>query len=152
MLDTNMIDVLLDEPALFSRLQVFAHEKPIDLLMTHLQIDEINEMGEAKRARKNQLTEVLSQLDIHQVPTYGFVLDRSRLDNALPASDQHCEILHVMTRGKVRHNEDAIIVLTAAWFYADVVSKDIDDVPQMAEIVGVRHFSPQAFAQFLGSV
>lgn len=57
-----------------------------------------------------------------------------------------------MTRGKVRHNEDAIIVLTAAWFYADVVSKDIDDVPQMAEMVGVRHFSPQAFAQFLGSV
>lgn len=71
MLDTNMIDVLLDEPALFSRLQVFAHEKPIGLLMTHLQIDEINEMGEAKRARKNQLTEVLSQLDIHQTPLTG---------------------------------------------------------------------------------
>ena len=151
MLDTNMIDVLLDEPALLSRLRVFAHEKPIGLLMTHLQVDEINEMGEAKRARKDGLIEVLNQLEIDLVSTYGFVLGRSRLDNAIPASERHSEILRAMTKGNARHNEDAIIVLTAAWLYADIVSKDITDVPRMASMVGVRHFSPQAFANFLES-
>lgn len=151
MLDTNMIDVFLDEPALLSRLQVFAHEKPIGLLMTHLQVDEINEIGEAKRARKDRLIEVQNQLEIELVSTYGFVLGRSRLDNAIPAPDRHSEIFQAMTKGNARHSEDAIIVLTAAWFYADIVSKDIEDVPRMASMVGVRHFSPQAFVKFLGS-
>jgi hypothetical protein len=85
------------------------------------------------------------------VPTYGFVVGLSRLGNAMLASDEHAEMFLELTGGNLRHNEDALIVLTAAWFYADVVSENVKDVPKMAGRVGVRSHRSSDLRQLLSA-
>lgn len=78
------------------------------------------------------------------MPTYGFVLDLSRVDNAMLASEGQAEMFLELIGGNVRHNEDALVVLTAACFYAHVVSKNIKNVPKMAGRAGARaHRTPE---------
>ena len=56
------------------------------------------------------------------------------------ASDDHAATFLDLTGGNRRHNEDALIVLTAAWFDADVVSENTKDVPKMAERIGLTSY------------
>ena len=56
------------------------------------------------------------------------------------ASDDHAESFLELTGGNRRHNEDPLIVLTAAWFYADVVSENTKDLPKMAGRIGLTSY------------
>ena len=56
------------------------------------------------------------------------------------ASDDHAESFLELTGGNRRHNEEALIVLTAAWFYADVVSENTEDLPKMAGRIGLTSY------------
>lgn len=56
------------------------------------------------------------------------------------ASDDHAESFLELTGGNRRHNEEALIVLTAAWFYADVVSENTKDLPRMAGRIGLTSY------------
>ena len=140
MLDTNVVDELMADPALVELLRDAAVAGRIELLLTHVQIDEVLNMGTTKRAKQEALLQLLAELPARRVPTYGFVLDLSRLDNAMLASEEHASAFVQLTGGNTRHNEDALIVLTAAWFYADVVSENVKDVPKMAAQVGLRSY------------
>jgi hypothetical protein len=85
------------------------------------------------------------------VLTYGVILDVSRFDNAMFASEGHAATLLELTGGNPRHNEDALIVLTAAWFYADVVSENTKDVPKMAAHVGLASYRTAALHGLLSA-
>lgn len=137
MVDTNVVDELMADPALVSLLREAVRTGTVELLLTHVQIDEVLNMGANKRAKREALVQLLATLPARRVPTYGFVLNLSRLDNAMLASDAHAATLRELTGGNPRHNEDALIVLTAAWFYAHVVSENVKDVPKMAAQVGL---------------
>lgn len=137
MLDTNVVDELMADNDLVELLRAAVGAGSIELLLTHVQIDEVLNMGPAKRAKREHLVQLLASLPARRVPTYGFVLDLSRLDNAILATDRHAAALLELTGGNTRHNEDALIVLTAAWFYADVVSENTKDVPKMAAKIGL---------------
>ena len=143
MLDTNVIDELFVDPALVARLRLAVNDGEVELLITHVQIDEVLNMGPAKRAKREALVQVLAALPAHRVPSYGFVLDLSRLDNSMLASESHAATFLELTGGNPRHNEDALIVLTAAWFYADVVSENTKDVPKMAAHVGLTSYQTE---------
>lgn len=138
MLDTNVIDELVADSELVSILRHSVESGRAEILITHLQIDEVMNTGDNKRAKREALVQLLAELPAVRVPTYGSVLDLSRLDNAMLASDEHAHMFLELTGGNLRHYEDALIVLTAAWFYADVVSENVKDVPKMAGRAGVR--------------
>ena len=140
MLDTNVVDELMADTALVSLLREATDAGSVELLITHVQIDEVLNRGPNKRARREALLQMLAALPANRVPTYGFVLDLSRLDNAMRSSEAHAATFVELTRGNKRHNEDALIVLTAAWFFADVVSENIKDVPKMAAHVGLTSY------------
>lgn len=137
MMDTNVVDELMAAPALLSQLRQAVDAGAVQLLITHIQIDEVLNMGPSKRAKREALIQLLAVLPARRVRTYGVVVDLSRFDNAILASDGHAATLLELTGGNTRHNEDALIVLTAAWFFADVVSENVRDVPKMAAHVGV---------------
>ena len=143
MLDTNVIDELFVDPSLVARLRLAVDDGAVELLITHVQIDEVLNMGPAKRAKREALVQVLAALPAHRVPSYGFVLDLSRLDNSMLASESHAATFLELTGSNPRHNEDALIVLTAAWFYADVVSENTKDVPKMAAHVGLTSYQTE---------
>lgn len=140
MLDTNVVDELMADPALVSLLRQAVDDRTVELLITHVQIDEVLNMGPNKRAKREALVQMLAELPANRVPTYGFVLDLSRLDNAILASEGHAATFLELTGGNTRHNEDALIVLTAAWFFAEVVSENIKDGPKMAALVGLTSY------------
>jgi hypothetical protein len=138
MLDTNVVDELVADSGLVNVLRQSVESGKSELLITHLQIDEVMNTGDDKRAKREALVQLLAELPATRVSTYDFVLGLSRLDNAMLASDEHAQMFLELTGGNLRHNEDALIVLTAAWFYADVVSENVKDVPKIARRVGVR--------------
>lgn len=140
MLDTNVVDQLMADVDLVALLRQSVDSGAVELLITHIQIDEILNTGADKRAKREALVQMLAALPALRVPTYGFVLDLSRLDNAMLASDNHAASFLELTGGNQRHNEDALIVLTAGWFYADVVSENTKDVPKMAERIGLTSY------------
>jgi hypothetical protein len=151
MLDTNVIDALLGEHDLVPLLQREVQSGRVELLVTHLQIDEVLAMGQEKRAKRDSLMQFLALLPARRVLTYGFVTDLSRVDNAMLASEEHGKLFDELTRGNPRHNEDALIVLTAAWFYAGVVSEDVHDVVKMATRVGVPSYRTSDLRDILTS-
>ena len=151
MLDTNVIDALMADLDLVSLLRDAVAEGKVELLITHVQIDEVLNMGPSKRAKREALIQMLAALPAKRVPTYGFVLDLSRWDSAMFASEAHAATLLDLTGGNTRHNEDALIVLTAAWFYADVVSENVKDVPKMAARVGLTSYRTANLRQALTS-
>lgn len=114
MLDTNVVDELIADDELVGMLRHSVDSGSVEVLITHLQIDEVMNTGDNKRAKRGALVQLLAELPAVRVPTYGFVLDLSRVDNAMLASKEHAEMFLELTGGNVRHNEDALIVLTAA--------------------------------------
>jgi hypothetical protein len=140
MLDTNVADELIRDTDLVTILQQGVIAGSVELLITHVQIDEVMNTGDSKRAKREALVQLLAELPARRVPTYGSVFDLSRFDNAMFGSDDHAEMLLDLTGGNTRHNEDALIVLTAAWFFADVVSENTKDVPKMANRAGIRSY------------
>jgi hypothetical protein len=151
MLDTNVIDALMADQELVSLLRSAVDNSTLELLITHVQIDEVMNTGSAKRAKREALVQMLATLPAKRVPTYGVIPDLSRFDNAIFASDAHAATLLEMTGGNTRHNEDALIVLTAAWFFADVVSENIKDVPKMAAHVGIASYRTEDLRRVVGN-
>ena len=151
MLDTNVVDVLMTDSALLGLLRQATTSGAVELLVTHVQIDEVMSMGPNKRAKMESLVQLLADLPARRVPTYGFVFDLSRFDNATFASEEHAAAFQEMTGGNTRHNEDALIVLTAAWYYADVVSENVRDVPKMAALIGLRSYTTSELRLLLAS-
>jgi len=143
MLDTNIVDQLAEDRALVAKLGHAVRAGNLRLLLTHLQIDEVLEMKAEKRAKRASLLQVLTSLPAERVPTYGFLLDRSRLDHAMLASDNHAALFTALTRGNPRHHEDVLILLTAAWFYADLVTENTKDLAKMAARIGVTVLDTQ---------
>ena len=151
MLDTNVIDALMADPDLVSLLRDAVAAGTVELLITHVQIDEVLNTGSNKRTKREALVQMLAALPAKRVPTYGVIWDLSRWDNAMFASEAHAAALLDLTGGNTRHNEDALIVLTAAWFYADVVSENVKDVPKMAAEVGLTSYRTEDLRRALSS-
>lgn len=60
MLDTNVIDELMANPAIVSHLRRATETGAVELLITHVQIDEVLKMGPSKRAKREALVQILA--------------------------------------------------------------------------------------------
>ncbi|MHB1128906.1 MAG: hypothetical protein ACYC06_02525 [Ilumatobacteraceae bacterium] len=152
MLDTNVVDKLVADRELLGILRREVDAGKIELLITHVQIDEVLNTREDKRAKRDALVQLLVELPARRVATYGFIPGLSRLGNAMPGSAGNGALLLELTGGNTRHNEDAVIVLTAAWFYADVVSENTKDVPKMANKAGILSHRTQDLHALIASL
>src|SRR5687768_17482011 len=107
MLDSNAIDALALDDHVLARVERAVLDGTLVLVVTHLQYDELNRTPDDDRRRR------LLRLTLRGTHTAGFVLDVSRLDMAALASEAEHAIYEDVTKGNVKHAEDALILLTA---------------------------------------
>jgi hypothetical protein len=86
-LDTNAVDALASDERLRGQLDCAARAGVVEVLITHLQIDEILEMPGTKVDAQAALLQTLAELDAARVPTAGAVWDRSRWEEASVKSE-----------------------------------------------------------------
>lgn len=152
MLDTNIADDLLVRLLLLPTLRAAVESGRIELLVTHLQIDEVMEIPDIKSERRDALVNVLASLPARRVDTYGDVMGRTRMGYGMMASGEHSLLYNELINGNIRHQEDALIVLTAAYLWAHVVSNNTKDMPRMAKRVGIHSYTTRELLDRLPSL
>lgn len=92
-------------------------EGRLDLVVTHVQMEELEAAPDPRRAALRRLT-------VSATYTSGFVLDVSRLGMAALSTTEEAAIFDAVTGENPRHNEDALILLTARREQMPVVTND----------------------------
>jgi hypothetical protein len=107
-LDSNAIDPLVDLPGAYEALRAALDAGRVELLFTHVNIDELAAVPDLDRRSRLLLTLV----DIGRlVPTGACALDVSRLNFARLNDD--VDVVEALRSGNVDHTRDALIAVTA---------------------------------------
>jgi predicted nucleic acid-binding protein len=115
LIDSNIYDKLADDPEALALVEDLARRGVIVLLSTHIQEDEVARTPSSKRLAK------LISVPVKKVPTYGIVLDVSRLDEARFSEE---EPFNALRGSNPDHAEDALIAATAEYEDATLVTED----------------------------
>jgi len=116
-LDSNAVDPLVDDPESYEVLASAVSQGRVELLYTHISIDELAEVPDLERRRHLLLTLIsLGRL----VPTGAFVVGYSRLNPARLAED--LEAFEAFRSGDLQHT--ALIASTGVAEDADIVTAD----------------------------
>lgn len=109
MLDTNIFDRIIETPGLVGQLRSLTASGRLDIVVTHVQEDELARIRDTEKRR------AIQRVPRRSVPTAVFVLDVSRLGKARLGEGHEggleYDTLHGENPKRVR---DAVIVLTAA--------------------------------------
>ena len=77
MLDSNVFDALLEDAQMLEDLRRGVTTGSVEILVTHVQVDEIVDTIGPDPERLKQLLHTLLRSGAHEVSTYGIVLDHS---------------------------------------------------------------------------
>lgn len=102
MLDSNAFDALALDDHVRVLVGSAVEAGALDLVVTHVQMDEVGKTPDPKRT-------ALLRLTVSMTYTSGIVLDVSRLDMAVFSTPEEDVIFDAVTVGNPRHNEDALI-------------------------------------------
>jgi rRNA-processing protein FCF1 len=115
LLDTHVVDALSADVGLLEQLRTAVEQGHLSVMITHLQIDEVIAIPEnhERAAHREALVNVLAQLPAERIPTYGFVVGRSRIENARITDDVGSAFIERLRDGNLRHTVDAVLIATA---------------------------------------
>ena len=109
MLDTNIFDLIIETPGLAEHLQSLAASDRLDIVVTHVQEDELARIPDPEKQR------AIQQVPRRSLPTAVFVLDVSRLGQARLGEGQEGGLEYDTLHGEnPKRLRDAVIALTAA--------------------------------------
>jgi len=109
MLDTNIFDRIIEVPGLAGHLRSLTSSGRLDIVVTHVQEDEL------ARIRDTEKRWAIQQVPRRSVPTAVFVLDVSRLGQARLGEGHEGGLEYDTLRGEnPKRVRDAVIALTAA--------------------------------------
>jgi rRNA-processing protein FCF1 len=118
-LDSNAVDPFIDIPGAYEAAEKAIESGDLELLITHVNIDELAETGDLERRCRLLLAAVsLGQL----VPTGAFVLDFSRLNFARLNEDR--EAFEAFRSGNIDHTRDALLAATAQFEQCTLITND----------------------------
>jgi rRNA-processing protein FCF1 len=118
-LDSNAVDPFISAAGAYEAAEKAINEGQLDLLITHITIDELAEIPDI--ARRSHLLVIAMALG-RLVPTGAFVLDVSRLNFARLNDD--VEAVEALRSGNVDHSRDALIAATAQFEDCALVTND----------------------------
>ncbi|MET9414711.1 hypothetical protein ABZY03_11090 [Streptomyces klenkii] len=107
-LDSNAIDPIADTPGAYEATRAAIDDGKIELLITHVNIDELAAIPDLDR--RSFLLLLLCDLGT-LVPTGAAALDYSRLDFCRFHDD--VEVTEALRSGSIDHTRDALIAVTA---------------------------------------
>ncbi|WP_143279005.1 hypothetical protein [Bradyrhizobium sp. C9] len=147
MLDSNVYDLLLENSALFEQVDRAVRAGQLDLLTTHVQLDELSLIKD--QAKREAVLELA--ITFVKVPTAGAVWDVSKWDDASWGDDTGR--LDAMIGGNPKHAEDALIAATAD-AEAEVLVTNETRLPGRVKRFGftVKVWSPNQFSEWLRSL
>jgi predicted nucleic acid-binding protein len=115
LIDSMIYDKIVDEAGVLDLVTRCVSSGGLTLLSTHVQVDEIRQIRDENRRDR------LLAIPTAEVPTSGFIVGISRLDQARLAEAEPIETLR---RGNRDHTEDALIAATASYKDAVLVTED----------------------------
>lgn len=143
-LDANALDPLIDQPGAYDFLELAIAEMRIEVLYTHVTLDELAEVPDLERRRGLLLAMVaLGRL----VPTGACVADFSSAGHARAHDDP--EAVEAFRLGNLKHTHDALIAATAEFENAALVTAD-RRLTARAQARGVRVRTMTALLKALG--
>jgi predicted nucleic acid-binding protein len=141
-LDSNVYDQLVETPERQLRF-VGAHDRGlIELLMTHIQRDELSQIPDA--ARRNAILAIPFVI----TPTYGIVLGTSRLGMARFGDPERIDAIRSPTG---EHTNDALIATTAEYEGAVLVTEE-RRLTNRARAQGIEVWSAGQLIRFVESL
>jgi predicted nucleic acid-binding protein len=115
MLDTNIFDAIIATPGLVEHLRSLTASDRLDIVVTHVQEDELAGIRDSEKRR------AIQQVPRRSIPTAVFVLDVSRLGQARLGEGHEGGLEYDTLHGEnPKRVQDAVIALTAAAEAEDV--------------------------------
>jgi hypothetical protein len=117
LLDSMVYDHLVADPDLHVRILFLQGEQALDLIATHIQLDEITAIVDDDKRIKVASIFPLANV----VPTYGFVFGTSARNRARYAEPDQIDAIRIPTSG---HTKDSLTAHTARYEAAVLVTDD----------------------------
>ncbi|XVV05371.1 hypothetical protein ACQPW3_08245 [Actinosynnema sp. CA-248983] len=121
MIDSNVVDPLADVAGAFEALESGVDASALEILYTHVTIDELSGVPDADR--RSHLLLLLIALG-RLVPTGVFVLGYSRPNFARFSTPEVDRVWEVLKSGNIRHTRDALIAGTAVFEQCALTTND----------------------------
>lgn len=119
--DSNAVDPLADIPGAFETLKAATEEGQLQILYTHVNIDELAAIPDLNR----RATLILLLVDVGQLVPTGFAaLDFSRLNFARFADENEAELHETLRSANFKHTRDALIAGTALYEKCELVTNE----------------------------
>lgn len=145
-IDTNAVDAFAAPPARYEAMVAAVAGGRLDLLWTHINIDELAATpDEDRRAKLLCIAASLCRF----VLTGTMVWDYSRWDFARWAGDAPTALEAVSPSGNLTHTRDGIIAATAEFEQADIVTNDAR-LTARATAYGIQVWTPDALCAAIG--
>ena len=141
LLDSNAYDPLVDDPKAWRLAVEACRAGRIELLMTHVQWDELCEIGDAERRA------MAASIPFVIVATYGMILGPSKVGLARIGEPEKVEAVRNYSDN---HSHDALLAATAEKEGAILVTND-GRLTKFARRAGIEVWSSATFAAFLQS-
>lgn len=139
LLDSNAYDPIVDNPSLYRSVDAACRAGRIELLLTHVQSDELMRIPDPDRRR------LALSLPHVVAATYGMILDVSRLGMARLGEPERIEAIR---NHSVRHSRDALLASTAQKEGAVLVTNE-RRLTNFARRAAIEVWSAQEFFSFL---
>ena len=141
LLDSNVYDQLVASPERQIEVIGSCQSGEIELLMTHVQLDELTAMADDAKRRRTLA------IPFTPVPTYGMVLGTSRVGLARFGES---ELIDSVRSEEGNHTNDALLAATAKYEQAILVTNDIR-LSRRAIEIEVKVWEPTKFLELLGA-
>lgn len=116
LVDSNIFDKIEATPGALDLVRRLTDGRKIELVTTHIQEDEIAGIADAERRER------IDEIPRTDVPTYGFVLDVSRLGMARLGEEAPIETIR--SGNWAKYTKDALIAATSQFDGLTLVTED----------------------------
>ena len=99
MIDSNVFDALLERQDLLAAIVALHQNGELVLLVTHLQIGELQEIPEQNRAKREALLQIMATIPAVRVPDAALTIGKWRVGESAIASKEDSALVRKMTGG-----------------------------------------------------
>ncbi|WP_216213058.1 PIN domain-containing protein [Amycolatopsis aidingensis] len=145
-LDSNAIDPIADNAGAYEAVRAAIDDGRLQLLCTHVSIDELCEIPDVKRrARLILLLVALGEL----VSTGAVVNDHSKLNFCRLIDNDDVNVMAELRSGNIRHTRDALIAATARYENASLITNE-HRLTRRAREQGIEVLTPRELLDEVG--
>jgi len=126
LLDANIFDEILKNTEICRKLIELRRAGLILFIGTWIEASELTAISSANPEKWLEMSELLSGLEVVQVPVAGMILNHSKISETALISWSECEILGKSIKQSGKNENDMAIAMTAKRENATLVTNDLE--------------------------